>query len=101
MADAIIIIIIGVNTGKQKFVPGIYHYSNEGVTSWYDFALAIFEMTGINCLVSPVKSDMFPAKATRPAFSVLDKTKIKQTYQLGIPHWRASLRKMIDANFLK
>lgn len=99
LADALLYIVDEVINGKQKFVPGIYHYSNEGVTSWYDFALAIFEMTGINCLVSPVTSDMFPAKATRPAFSVLDKTKIKQTYQLSIPHWRASLRMMIDANF--
>jgi dTDP-4-dehydrorhamnose reductase len=101
LADALLYIVDEVIKGKQKFVPGIYHYSNEGVTSWYDFAIAIFEMTGINCLVSPVKSDMFPTKATRPAFSVLDKTKIKQTYQLRIPHWRASLRKMIDANFLE
>lgn len=101
LAADILSIVDGVIKGKQKFVPGVYHYSNEGVTSWYDFAIAIFEYTGIKCLVSPVKSDMFPTKASRPAFSVLDKSKIKQVYQLRIPHWRASLRKMIDTNFEK
>jgi dTDP-4-dehydrorhamnose reductase len=101
LADAILNIVDSVLNRKHEFVPGIYHYSNEGVTSWYDFAIAIFEMTGINCLVSPVKSEMFPTKASRPAFSVLDKTKIKQTYQLSIPHWRASLSKMIETNFKK
>lgn len=101
LADAILNIVDSVLNRKHEFVSGVYHYSNEGVTSWYDFAIAIFEMTGINCLVSPVKSDMFPTKAIRPAFSVLDKSKIKQIYQLNIPHWRASLSKMIDANYKK
>ncbi|GAO31488.1 dTDP-4-dehydrorhamnose reductase [Geofilum rubicundum] len=99
LADAILDIVDRVLIMKQDFVPGVYHYSNEGVTSWYDFAIAIFELTGINCLVSPVKSDMFPTKASRPAYSVMDKTKIKQTYQIRIPHWRSSLAKMIDANY--
>ena len=98
LADAILNIVSKVLLGHKLFVPGVYHYSNEGVASWYDFALAIFEMTGISCQVLPVKSDLFPTKASRPAFSVMDKTKIKDTYNLSIPYWRDSLAKMINCN---
>ncbi|WP_321374571.1 dTDP-4-dehydrorhamnose reductase [uncultured Draconibacterium sp.] len=77
---------------SEKFVPGIYHYSNEGVASWYDFALAIFELSGVDCKVKPVLSENFPTPAKRPAYSVLNKAKIKVTYELEVPYWRDSLK---------
>lgn len=79
-----------------NFVPGIYHYSNEGVASWYDFALAVFELSSVKCKVSPVTSDQFPSPAKRPAFSVLNKGKIKSTYGTSIPYWRESLKICIE-----
>ncbi len=75
---------------------GIYHYSNEGVASWYDFAFNIFRLTGINCKLKPIRSQDYPSPAKRPAFSVLDKSKIKNTFQLEIPHWQESLSKAIQ-----
>lgn len=81
---------------NQGIVPGIYHFSNEGVCSWYDFALAIHRMAGIRaCKVSPLHTGEYPAKAPRPSYSVLDKTKIKKTFALEIPHWEESLAKCI------
>ena len=71
---------------------GIYHFSNEGVCSWYDFALEIAMAAGHdNCKVQPCHSNEFPSKVTRPPFSVLDKTKIKTTFGIEIPHWRDSM----------
>lgn len=73
-------------------VPGIYHFSNEGVCSWYDFTLAIHRIAGIKtCKVRPLHTDEYPAKAPRPHYSVLDKTKIKTTFDIEIPHWEESL----------
>lgn len=75
---------------------GIYHYSNEGVCSWYDFAKAIAEYSGhTSCNIKPCHSSDFPSNVARPAFSVLDKTKIKNTFGIDIPHWTTSLRKCI------
>lgn len=71
--------------------PGIYHYSNEGVTSWYDFAREIFSISGMDCEVSPLHTEEYPTPAKRPYFSVLDKTKIKTVFGLRIPHWKDSL----------
>jgi dTDP-4-dehydrorhamnose reductase len=79
---------------KQRYTPqmrGIYHFSNEGVCSWYDFALEIVKLTGRRCKVMPVTSDKFPTKAVRPPYSVLDKGKIKELLNIEIPHWRDSL----------
>ena len=70
----------------------IYHYSNEGSCSWYDFAQAIFEITGIGCKVTPVSTEAYPTPAKRPAYSVLNKDKIKQEYSLDIPYWRDTLK---------
>lgn len=70
---------------------GVYHYSNEGACSWYDFAMAIAELSGSTCSVRPCLSHEFPTKAARPAYSVLDKAKVKQAFGLSIPHWRSSL----------
>lgn len=75
---------------------GFFHYSNEGVCSWYDFALAIFELAGIECKVAPIRSSEYPTPAQRPTFSVLDKQKIKTTFQLNIPHWKTSLARCLD-----
>ncbi|MDX8339171.1 dTDP-4-dehydrorhamnose reductase [Draconibacterium sp. IB214405] len=77
---------------SEKFVPGIYHYSNEGVASWFDFAKAIFELSGVKCKVKPVLSENFPTPAKRPAYSVLNKSKIRDTFDLKIPYWRDSLK---------
>ena len=77
---------------------GIYNYSNEGVCSWFDFAKMIAEMAGgasAKCNIQPCHSDEFPSPVKRPAYSVLDKTKIKETYGIEIPYWTDSLRKCI------
>ena len=70
---------------------GLYHYSNEGVASWYDFAKAVFELSGTDIKVLPVASSAFITKAKRPHYSVLDKTKIKSAFGIEIPYWRESL----------
>ena len=75
---------------------GVYHFSNEGVISWYDFTLAIHRLAGITtCDVQPCHSDEFPAKANRPSYSVLDKTKFKTTYGVTVPYWLDSLAKTL------
>ncbi|MCR5131049.1 MAG: dTDP-4-dehydrorhamnose reductase [Prevotella sp.] len=77
--------------------PGIYHFTNEGVTSWYDFTLAIHRLAGIQtCKVRPLHTSEYPTAAKRPAYSVLDKSKIKQTYGIEIPHWETSLKECIE-----
>lgn len=81
----------------ETFVPGIYHFSDEGACSWYDFAVAIHRLAGITtCRVKPIRSDEYPSRARRPFYSVLDKSKIKQTYGLVIPHWYESLSHCIE-----
>ena len=77
-------------------VQGIYHFSNEGVCSWYDFAKKICELSGNTCDIQPCHSDEFPSKVKRPSFSVLDKTKIKETFGIRIPYWEESLIKCIN-----
>ena len=78
-------------------VPGIYHYSNEGVCSWYDFTKAIFELGGITtCALKPLHTDEYSTPAARPHYSVLDKTKIKQTYGVEVPYWMDSLRECVE-----
>jgi dTDP-4-dehydrorhamnose reductase len=77
---------------EQGIVPGVYHFSNEGVTSWYDFTKAIHRMAGITtCHVRPLHTSEYPTPAHRPHYSVLDKTKVKQTFGIEIPHWEESL----------
>ena len=75
---------------------GIYHFSNEGVCSWYDFAKEISFIAGTDCEIQPCHSDEFPSKVTRPAFSVLDKTKVKRDFQFEVPYWKVSLTKCIN-----
>lgn len=77
---------------SRQWAPGTYHYSNEGVASWYDFAKAVHRIAGItNCYIDPIPTEDFQSAARRPAFSVLDKTRIKRTYDIRIPHWEESL----------
>jgi dTDP-4-dehydrorhamnose reductase len=77
---------------EQGIVPGIYHFSNEGVISWYDFTKAIHRIAGITtCHVRPLHTSEYPTPAKRPHYSVLDKTKIKQTYNIEVPYWEESL----------
>lgn len=81
---------------SDKLAYGTYHYSNEGVTSWYDFAKAIFDISEITVKLNPIPGSAYPTKAVRPAFSVMDKAKIKETFELEIPYWRDSLIKCIQ-----
>lgn len=83
-------------TGKYKGNTGIYHFSNEGVCSWYDFAREISELARTECDIRPCHSNEFPSKVNRPHYSVLDKTKIKTTFGLTIPYWKDSLRVCIS-----
>ncbi|RQO65684.1 dTDP-4-dehydrorhamnose reductase [Pedobacter sp. KBW01] len=78
-----------IESGQKAY--GVYHYSNEGVTSWFDFATAIFDISKTAVKVKPIPGSAYPTKATRPAFSVMDKTKIKTTFNIKIPYWRDSL----------
>lgn len=81
----------------KGIVPGVYHFSNEGVTSWYDFTKAIHRIAGITgCCVRPLHTAEYPTTAARPAYSVLDKTKIKNTLGIDIPHWEDSLRECVE-----
>ena len=86
------------NRAKKEYnKTGIYHYSNEGVCSWYDFTKVIVEIAGNkNCDIQPCHSDEFPSPVKRPAYSVLDKTKIKETFGLSIPYWTDSLKTCIN-----
>ena len=81
---------------EKGIIPGVYHFTDEGVASWYDFAKAIHRLSGITgCDVKPLHTEDYPTPATRPHFSILDKTKIKQTYDIVIPHWEESLEECI------
>ncbi|HAH25572.1 MAG TPA: dTDP-4-dehydrorhamnose reductase [Prolixibacteraceae bacterium] len=95
LAMAILEIIQKTESGACEFVPGTYHYSNEGVCSWYDFALAIHQIYGINCQVSAIESKDYLSPVTRPPYSVLNKSKIKSIFGIQIPYWRTSLEKCI------
>lgn len=92
LADAIMTIV-----DSEKWIPGVYHFSNEGVASWYDFAIEILQMGGEpQVKVSPCATKDYPTPASRPNYSVLDKSKIKRTYGIEVPYWKDSLRKCID-----
>ena len=92
--DLAVTIMTAVDKGIET---GVYHYSNEGVISWYDFTKAIHRIAGIkDCKVRPLHTSEYPTAANRPAYSVLDKTKIKQTYGIEIPYWEDSLKECIE-----
>jgi dTDP-4-dehydrorhamnose reductase len=96
LAKAILHIINLYKDEPEKFSPGIYHFSNEGVASWYDFAKSIFETARVFCKVVPVLSEEFPTAAQRPHYSVLNKSKIKATFNFEIPYWKESLKICIN-----
>jgi dTDP-4-dehydrorhamnose reductase len=91
LAKAILQII---ESGNKAY--GIYHFSNEGAISWYDFAQAIFELSNTQVKVFPIPTSEYPTKATRPAFSVMNKAKIKTAFNMEIPYWRTSLQTCIN-----
>lgn len=96
-ADLAFAIFDIIENDKSQGCEGIYHFSNEGVCSWYDFAVATARLSGNDrCVISPCHSDEFPSKVRRPAFSVLDKTKYKKTFNRTVPYWYDSLKKCID-----
>jgi dTDP-4-dehydrorhamnose reductase len=95
LANAIMLIVSKVIRNQIAFNAGIYHYSNEGVCSWYDFAYEIIQLSGLGCKVLPILSKEFTSIVKRPFYSVLDKSKIKEYYDLDIPYWKESLKKCI------
>lgn len=92
LAKIMLNIIPKINSSKVH----VYHYANEGVASWYDFAFEIFHQTSINCKILPIETKDYPTAAERPLYSVMNKSKIKNTFEIEIPHWKISL-----ANCLK
>ncbi len=94
-------LIVGVIDSGRLDRTGVYHYSNEGAVSWYDFAKAIGELSGSACDIRPCRTGEYPSKAPRPAYSVLDKTKVKETFGVEVPYWRDSLKdclRRLDVN---
>ncbi len=94
---AALLIIVDQTIDRIHDKGGIYHYSNEGVCSWYDFTLKIHQLSGITtCNVHPIETKDYPTKAARPHFSVLNKAKIKSTFGITVPHWESSLQRCIE-----
>lgn len=93
LAEAIMQII---SSGKAKAHPGIYNYSNTGITNWFLFATEIKDLAGNNCTVNPIPSSQFPTPAKRPAYSVMDTNKIQNTFNISIPFWKDSLKKCLE-----
>ena len=90
------IALMEIITQQKEIFRGIYHYSNEGVCSWYDFAHAIFELNHLDCQLAPIETKDYPTPAQRPPFSLLNKRKIKADFGLAIPHWRESLKACLE-----
>ncbi|HMR20203.1 MAG TPA: dTDP-4-dehydrorhamnose reductase [Sphingobacterium sp.] len=88
---------IGVIVDSGTWEAGIYHYSNEGKASWYEFAIAIRDAIGLTCKINSISTAEYPTPAKRPKYSLLDKSKIKRVYGLEIPHWKDSLRAVIGS----
>ena len=89
-------ILCGASSAGISKNGNLYHYSNEGVTSWYDFAISIMELGGVNCKVKPIQTKDYPTLARRPHYSVLNKSKIKTDFKIEIPYWRDSLKDCIE-----
>jgi len=94
--DLAMAIMLLIQKNGKKAIKEIYHYSNEGAISWYDFAIAIMEVANISCKVVAIESKDFPAKANRPFYSVLNKAKLKNDFQIEIPYWLDSLKIIIN-----
>lgn len=97
LAKVIVTILPQINDDNR----GIYHYTNEGVCSWYDFATEIMNLSGLNCKVNPIPSSAYPTKARRPFYSVLNKEKIKNVFNVEIPYWKESLSNLLKEEILK
>ena len=97
LAKAIMSIIKSEEFNQIDFKTNIYHFSNEGLCSWYDFAKAIFELTNIQCHLRPIETKEYPSPATRPHYSVLNKTKIKQMFSLTISYWKDGVEECLTA----
>jgi len=97
LAKAIISIIQSQAFGQIDLKTNIFHFSNEGLCSWYDFAKSIFELTNIQCEINPIETRDYPTPATRPHYSVLSKAKIKKMYGLAIPYWKDSMKQCLTA----
>ena len=97
LASAILQIISSSIADEKNYLPGIYHYANEGVCSWYDLAVEIIRVAGLDCKINPVETWEYPLPAKRPLYSVLNKNKIKSTFKLDIPHWKDSLTLFLKA----
>lgn len=89
--------IVKQSIAENTFLPGIYHFSNEGVCSWYDFAKIIANKANSKCNINPIESKDYPTTVKRPFYSVLNKNKIKSTYSINIPHWQDSLSELFKA----
>lgn len=98
LANCIIDIIIKSILNPKAYLPGIYHYCNQGNCSWYEFATEILNIAGIkSCKLIPVTTEQYPAVAKRPKYSVLDTTKVRESFGIGIPNWRDSLRECLTS----
>ena len=96
LAKTCLEILTAVNSAKISNNGNLYHYSNEGVASWYDFAISIMELGEVNCKVKPIQTKDYPTLAKRPQYSVLNKSKIKTDFKIEIPYWRDSLKDCIE-----
>jgi len=96
LADAIIQILKKSINDPAGFVPGIYHFSDEGACSWYDFASEIACQFNLNCKIVPIETKDYPTPAKRPSYSVFNKSKIKSTFGIEIPWWKESLKVCLD-----
>jgi len=92
LAKAILYITQSDDFHRSHFSTDLYHYSNEGVASWYDFAKAIFELSNIDCNVNPIETKDYPTAASRPCYSLMNKSKIKNDFDLTIPYWKDALK---------
>ncbi len=95
-ADLAAVILTMLKSEKKPVKTEIYHFSDEGVVSWYDFAIAIVELSGITCKINPIETKDYPLPAVRPFYSVFNKAKIKEQFGIEIPYWRDSLRECIE-----
>ncbi len=96
LANAVLKIIEQSDEHNEKFVQGIYHYSNEGTCSWHEFAEEIMKQKGIKCKVNAVSSSEYPTATKRPKYSLLDKIKIKKTFGIKVNDWKASLKECLN-----
>ena len=96
LAVAIMQIITRVESGQSKYTPGVFHYSNEGACSWFDFASEIMQSAGLSCHIIPITTSAYPTAAVRPAYTVFNKEKIKGEYGIVIPWWKDSLKNCLS-----